>query len=206
MATAVSAAIAGVLGVLGLRVWGWSRLPVLLRAEPPWGLPRLGQPAVWMGLGLTVGLLVLAVLRIVVEPIVPSIGTRIAQAGGLPVWRRLLIVYVAAVGEELIFRLLLLSAVAGITARLLRSPDGVPSRGVVWFSIALSALAFAAVHLPAWSRAAPGSAGVTLSVLALNAAAGTVLGYVFVTRGIVAAMLTHAGADCATQLIGPLTG
>src|SRR5262245_44185614 len=206
MATALAAALFGLLGFLGLRLWGWSRLPALLRPPPPPGFRRLGQSALWLGLGLTVGLVLLAVLRLALQPIVPAIGTRIAQAGTLPLWRRLLIIYVAAVGEELLFRLLLLSAVAGVSARLLRSPDKVPGRGVVWFSIVLSALAFAAVHLPAWSQAGARSAGVTLSVLALNAAGGTVLGYVFVSRGIVAAMLTHAGGDCAIQLIGPLTG
>jgi membrane protease YdiL (CAAX protease family) len=204
--TALGAVLFGILGPLGLRLWVWSRLPVLLHAAPPPGLRRFGQPALWLGLGLTVGLVLLAVLRLAIQPIVPAIGTRIALAGTLPLWRRLAIIYVAAVGEELLFRLLLLSVVAGIAARLLRSPDKVPGRGVVWFSIAVSALAFAAVHLPGWSQAGPISAGVTLSVLALNAAAGTVLGYVFVTRGIVAAMLTHAGGDCAIQLIGPSTG
>ena len=204
--TALCAVLFGVLGLLGLRLWAWSRLPVLLRPAPPPGIRRLGQSAVWLALGLAIGLLLLAVLRLALQPIVPAIGTRIALAGTLPLWRRLLIIYVAAVGEELLFRLLLLSAVAGIAARLLRCPDRVPGRGVVWFSIAVSALAFAAVHLPGWSQTGSPPAGVVLSVLALNAAAGTALGYIFVTRGIVAAMLTHAGGDCAIQLIGPLTG
>jgi hypothetical protein len=206
MATVLGAALFAILGLLGLRLWSWSRLPALLRPAPAPGLRRLGQPALWLGLGLAVGLLLLTVLRLVLQPIVPAIGTRIALAGTLPLWRRALIIYVAAVGEELLFRLLLISAVAGVTARLLRSPDRVPSRGVVWFAIVLSALAFAAVHLPGWSQTGLPPVGVPLSLLARNAAAGTVLGYVFVTRGIVAAMLTHAGGDCAIQLIGPLTG
>jgi len=45
-----------------------------------------------------------------------------------------------------------------------------------------------------------------LAVIALNAVGGVVLGRAFVYRGIVAAMWIHAGADCAIQLIGPLTG
>jgi hypothetical protein len=32
-----------------------------------------------------------------------------------------------------------------------------------------------------------------------------VSGYLFVTRGIIAAIWAHAGADIATQLVGPLT-
>jgi hypothetical protein len=69
----------------------------------------------------------------------------------------------------------------------------------------LAALAFAAVHLQSWSAAAPGSAGVTLAVLTLNTVAGLVIGYVFATRGVAAAMWTHAGGDCAIQLLGPLS-
>jgi hypothetical protein len=42
-------------------------------------------------------------------------------------------------------------------------------------------------------------------VMTLNGLGGVVFGYVFVTRGIVAAIWTHAGGDCAIQLIGPLT-
>ncbi len=126
-------------------------------------------------------------------------------AGALPIWRRLVIIYVAAVGEELVFRLLLLSVVTGLTMRLLRRAARVPSRGVVWGAIALTAFAFAAVHLPAWSAVGPLSLGLALMVMTLNGLGGVVLGYVFVTRGIVAAILVHAGADCAIQLIGPLT-
>lgn len=47
--------------------------------------------------------------------------------------------------------------------------------------------------------------GLAAAVLLLNGVAGIVLGYVFATRGILAAVLTHAGADTAIQLIGPLT-
>jgi hypothetical protein len=47
--------------------------------------------------------------------------------------------------------------------------------------------------------------GLSLMVLTLNGLGGIVFGYVLVTRGIVAAMWAHAGADCAIQLIGPLT-
>jgi len=157
-----------------------------------------------MAIGLAVGLFFLAVIRFAIEPAVPAIESRIAAAGALPVWRRVAIIYVAAVGEELIFRLFLLSVVAGLAARLLRHSG--PTPAIVWAAISVSALLFAAAHLPAWSEA--GSAGVALplAVVALNAAGGVVLGRAFVYRGIVAAMWIHAGADCAIQLIGPLTG
>jgi Type II CAAX prenyl endopeptidase Rce1-like len=206
IATPVSAIIAGLFGFLGLRVWRWSCLPNSIRGEALSGVARLVRPAVWMGIGLVVGLLLLGAIRLAIEPAVPAIGARIAAAGAMPLSRRVIIIYVAAVGEELVFRLFLLSMVAGLAARLLRLPDRVPTPAVVWAANGLSAVAFAAVHLPSWSASVPLSAGLSLSVLSLNALGGVVLGHMFVNRGIVAAMWTHAGADCAIQLLGPLTG
>ena len=205
-ATPLSAAVAGLLGLLGLRTWHWSGLRQLVEGKDRRGLWRVAQPAVWIGLGLMVGLLMLAVIRIVIEPVLPSIGARIAAAGTLPVWRRTMIIYVAAVGEELLFRLLLLSAIAGVMVRLRRPPVQSPSATIVWVANGLSALVFAAAHLPSWSGASPMSAWLAVAVLAFNALGSMVLGYVFSTRGIAAAIWTHAGADCAIQLLGPFTG
>jgi hypothetical protein len=205
VASPVSATIAGLLGLLGLRVWRWSGLPDSIRAEAPGGFARFVQPALWLGLGLMVGLVLLAVIRLVIEPGLPAAGARIAAAGALPLWRRAAIIYVAAVGEEILFRLLLLSFIAGVGVRLLRPADGAANPGIVWGATLLSALAFAAVHLPAWSAAGTLTAGLALMVLTLNGLGGLVFGYLFVKRGIVAAMWAHAGADCAIQLIGPLT-
>lgn len=206
LGTLLAAAGAGLVGALGPRVWEWSRLPSFMRThgehDDAW---RVLQPLRWLTLGLVVGLVLLAVIRVAIEPALPAIGIRIAAAGTLPLWRRVVIIYAAAVIEELIFRLLLFSATVGLAIRLSRRTTLVPTPGIVWAANAVSALAFAAVHLPSWSSASPASVGLTLSVLALNAVAGLVIGYVFATRGIAAAMWTHAGGDCAIQLLGPLS-
>ena len=203
--TPISAGIVAVLGLLGLRVWRWSGLQQPMRSRGQRGGWRLVTPVAWLGLGLLLGLVVLGVMRSVIQPVLPSIGARIARAGTMPVWQRLAIVYVAAVGEELVFRLLLLSLFAGLMTRFLGLPAASPNPGVVWLANVLSALAFAAVHLPAWAGAAPMSPALLASVLTLNGTAGIVMGYVFATRGILAAIWTHAGADCAVQLLGPFT-
>jgi len=150
--------------------------------------------------------LLLGAIRLVIEPAVPAAGARIAAAAALPLWRRVVIIYVAAIGEELVFRLLLLSLVVGLAVRLVRRANGMPNRRIVWVANGLSAFAFAAVHLPAWSAMGPLSVGLALTVLTLNGVGGVVFGYVFVKHGILAAIWAHAGADCAIQLIGPLTG
>lgn len=205
LASPVSTAVGGLLGLLGLLVWRWSGLPDSIGAETPRGLARLVKPALSMGCGLLVGLVLLGVIRLAVEPSLPAAGARIAAAGALPLWRRLAIIYVAAVGEELVFRLVLLSLIAGAAVRLLRPRDGATNPGIVWGATLLSALAFASVHLPAWSAVGTLTAALALIVVALNGLGGLVFGYLFVRRGIAAAMWAHAGADCAIQLIGPLT-
>lgn len=206
LGTPLAAMGAGLVGSLALWVWEWSRLPALMDGPPEhdqaW---RALEPLQWLALGLSVGLALLAVIRFVIEPAVPSIGMRIAEAGALPIWRRVIIIYVAAVIEELIFRLLLFSAIVGVANRLLQRTTLVPTPGIVWAANAVSALAFAVSHLPSWSSATTGSVILTLSVLALNTMAGLVIGCVFASRGIGPAMWTHAGGDCAIQLLGPLT-
>lgn len=205
LGTALAAAGAGLVAWLALRVWEWSRLPSFMRGrteqDHAW---RMLQPLRWLTLGLVVGLLLLAVIRLAIEPVLPAIGTRIAMAGALPVWRRLVIIFVAAVLEELVFRLLLLSAIVGLVLRLRRQTSLVPTAGTVWTANTLAAFAFAAVHLSSWSVAAPDTGNVAMAVLTLNGIAGLVIGYVFATRGIAAAMWTHAGGDWAIQLLGPL--
>lgn len=204
--TPVYAALGGALALLGLRVWQWSGLRRAVLTKNHRGSSRLVGLGLWWGLGLLVGLMVLAVLRLVIEPHVPSIGVRITAAGSLPVWRRALIIYVAAVGEEAVFRLVLLSLMAGLAARLLGRSGQAPPRVLVWGANVVSALLFAGAHLPSWTGLAHLNLGLALAVITLNAVAGLILGHVFATHGIGAAIWTHAGADSAIQLLGPLTG
>lgn len=203
--TTVSAAIGVAVCVLGLVARQWSGLPRAPRASARPAPRRLRPGVVACAIGVGFGLASLGVLRIVIEPHVPAIGARIAAAGLLPLWRRAVIIYVAAVGEELLFRMLLVSVVVGITTRVLRRTIDAPPPGVQWWAIGVAALAFAAVHLPAWNAATPLNVAVVVAVILLNALGGAVFGYVFVSRGIALAILAHAGADCAIQFIGPLT-
>ena len=115
--TAVAGGVGGFMAALALWVRRWARLPeVIRRPAAARSVARLQDIAIWFGIGFAVGLVLLAIIRLVIEPAVPAAGARIAAAGQLPVWRRLLIIYVAAVGEELLFRVLLLSLVAGVAA------------------------------------------------------------------------------------------
>ena len=204
LGTPLAAAGAGLLGLIGLRLYDWSRLPAytLTLAPDEEERPPVGVALLWFIVGLVVGLTILAFMRFVIEPWIPAIGQRIEAAGDLSIGRRLVIIYVAAVTEELIFRLVLLSGIVGASIRALRRTTLVPTQGIVWSANVACAVAFAGSHLPSWSGA---SFGLATWVFVLNFVAGLVMGYVFVTRGISSAMWAHAGGDCAIQLVGPLS-
>lgn len=99
-----STLVAVLAGFLGLRLWGWSGLPGALKTQANGRFERDVWPMGSLGFGLLVGLLLLGVIRLAIEPSVPAAGARIAAAEGLPMWLRVLIIYVAAVGEEVLFR------------------------------------------------------------------------------------------------------
>ena len=203
LGTPLAAAGAGLLGLLGLRLYEWSRLPSFtLTHGQPEDRASVADALLWFVVGLVMGLSILAVIRVVIEPSIPAIAQRIEAAGELSVWRRLVIIYVAAVTEELLFRLVMLSGIVGTAIRALRRTTLVPTQGIVWSANAASAVAFAGIHLPSWGAAA-GDPWLAVSVFVLNLVAGLVLGYVFVTRGIAAAMWVHVGGDCGVQLVGP---
>jgi membrane protease YdiL (CAAX protease family) len=203
--TLLSAALFAALGFAGARLWRTSGLESPAPEHPDVGSALRG----WMtafAVGVLLGLVLLAAIRLVIQPMMPSIGTRMAVAGSLPVWKRVVIVYVAAVGEEAVFRLFLMSLVSAVAVRASKRMPRLATPGIFWFANGLSAIAFAAVHLPSWAVVTHLDFWLAGAVLALNMVGGLVFGYVFGTRGIVPAMWTHAGADCVVQFLGPLVG
>jgi len=86
VATPVAGAVAGLLGGLGLFVWQWSRLARLVVGDAPGGYRRLVQPAVWMGIGVVVGLLlrwtaILTLGRFFTADVAIHEGQRVVSAG-----------------------------------------------------------------------------------------------------------------------------
>ena len=73
----------------------------------------------------------------------------------------------------------------------------------VWIAVVVSALAFALVHLPAWTAATSVTPLLIVAVLALNGIAGLVLGQVYWRFGIEAAIACHYAGDLMIQGLGP---
>jgi membrane protease YdiL (CAAX protease family) len=191
----------------GVRVAGAVGLgaPLLEAAASPRRLrPRDFAP---LGLGVATGIPLGVLLLFVIAPgvsRVPEIARRFAAEAALSPVQRLALSLTSAILEELFFRLLLVSFLIWLFARLFQSPVGASAPDWAgWLSVTLVALAFGAAHLPRWTGR-PGIGPSTLAlVVLLNAVGGVLFGYLFWRRGLEAAIAAHAAANVVLHGLGP---
>jgi len=114
-----------------------------------------------------------------------------AEAADAPAWLPFLLSVGAGLWEELVFRLALLGGVALLLVRGLK----LPAPGAATVAIAVSSLAFALYHHL-------GAHGEPLDAarFAYRALAGTILGVIFVTRGLAVVVYMHVFYDVLCDL------
>ena len=139
-------------------------------------------------IGVVSGAIVLAMLPLA------GLQSRILKEASIPLWKWLVISFNAAVLEEIVFRLFLVSFVVWLVTRFARRETAIP------VAVVVSALAFGAVHLGRWLQAGP---TVITAVMLVNGFAAIVLCVVYIKWGIEAAMLSHFAADIVVHVAGP---
>jgi hypothetical protein len=109
-----------------------------------------------------------------------------------------------AIAEEVLTRLGVLTVVAFVIASLLGEADWADHRAAFASAIAISAMIFAAGHLPTTARLVPLTASVVLRAILLNGLAGFVFGILYCVYGLEAAMVAHGSADLVVLFAAPL--
>ncbi|TYA73930.1 CPBP family intramembrane glutamic endopeptidase [Seonamhaeicola marinus] len=108
--------------------------------------------------------------------------------------------FVAAVSEEILFRLGIMSAIVAVI-RYLRESQ-VPTNGTYWFAIIVSSLLFGLIHIPMTNNFAELTV-LTVSITMIgNLITGTVFGYIFWKWGLLNAMIAHFVFDIVFHVIG----
>ena len=139
-------------------------------------------------IGAASGAVVLAMLPLA------GLQSRIIKEASIPVWKWLVISFDAAVLEEIIFRLFIVSFVVWVLARFLSR------NAAVRIALIVSALAFGAAHLNRWVDSGP---VVIAAVMVVNGLIAIVLGRLYVLWGIEAAMVAHFAGDVVVHILGP---
>jgi membrane protease YdiL (CAAX protease family) len=105
------------------------------------------------------------------------------------------------ISEELLLRWGLMTALTWLAWRFLQQRRGPVRAGVVWLAIAVSAIIFAAGHLPAASVLLGSlDVAVVVFVIGVNTALGLLFGYLFWRHGLESAMIAHALAHAVSFL------
>jgi hypothetical protein len=122
-----------------------------------------------------------------------------------PAWQGLLMSFSAGVGEETAYRLFVLTLLALIGSRMLRSQNDRPAPRVLWAASILAAILFGLAHLPlARQLGVSIDALVVIRIIVHNGVPGVVYGWLFWTFGLESAILAHASADVVLKVLMPL--
>lgn len=98
-------------------------------------------------------------------------------------------------------RLGLFSLLAWLLAKIIHTPEGLPTAGVLWGVNFTVAVLFGLGHLPATAALVPLTPLMIIRALLLNGLAGLVYGYLYWKYGLEAAMLAHFTSDIVLHVI-----
>lgn len=195
----------GLLALLGLRMGHRCGLgaPVLQAwlggAQPP---PRAQlRPLQSLLIGAAFGALAVA-LSALIDPLLPPMRHPLADvAAGQSALNGLLASFYGGIAEEIQLRLFLMTLLVWIVALISRRR---PAPQVYWAALAVAALLFGTLHLPAAQAVWGLTPLVMIRTVALNAVAGLAFGWLYWKRGIEMAMLGHFAADLVLHVAAPL--
>lgn len=121
----------------------------------------------------------------------------------IPLWKRLLAgVLYGGITEELLMRLFLVSLVAWLLGKFLKTQDGMPTPAAFWAAIVFVAILFGLGHLPITAAISPLTPLLITRALVLNGVAGVAFGYLYWRHGLEAAMLGHMSTHLVLQAPG----
>lgn len=108
------------------------------------------------------------------------------------------------IGEELQMRWALVSVLTLGLWRTLARRAPHPTPAVLWTAVALVAIVFGVLHLPALATMTPLTAPLIIRTVLLNALGGLVFGALFIRRSLESAMSAHATTHVAMTLLSLL--
>ena len=169
----------------------WTRLkPILL-------------PSVLVGIIGT--LVILALEFLVFQPAIrhqnPAAAAALSLWNQPAAWKGLLASFFGGIGEEIELRLFALSFLVWLGSFIFRKSDGRPAATAFWMANILAALLFGLGHLPTYSLLVPLTPVIVARAVVLNGLLGLAFGYLYWTRGLESAMLSHFSADLVLHVI-----
>jgi hypothetical protein len=116
-------------------------------------------------------------------------------------WKGLLASFYGGIDEEVLLRLGIMTLFAWLGKFINKTPEGQPTSLVFWIANILAAVLFGLGHLPATATILPLTPLVVLRAIVLNGLLGVAFGYLYVTRGLESAIISHFSADIVLHVL-----
>jgi len=116
-------------------------------------------------------------------------------------WKGLLASFYGGIGEEIQLRLFFMSLLAWLGSFISRTPEGKPTKAILWIANSRAAVLFGIGHFPAVALYVPLTALVIFRTLLLNGVGGVIWGWLYQTRGLESAMISHFTADIVLHVL-----
>ncbi len=141
-----------------------------------------------MLLGASVAVVILLLDVFLFRPHLPQL---LSEAPKPPLWQRFLASFYGGIPEELYMRLFLFSLLAWLFAKIVHTPEGLPTSAVLWVVNFIVAVLFGLGHLPVTAVFVPLTPLIISRALLLNGLCSLAYGYLYWRYGLEAAMLAH---------------
>ena len=156
-------------------------------------------------LPLSIGLGVLgSALVIVFSLLYVPFPDLLRQSGAsVPLWQSFLAIFYGGIGEEILFRLFVMSLLVWISFKIKKTSAGTPTTIGAWLAIIISAVLFGLGHLPVASSYVTINAMTVTEAIVNNGIIGMVCGWLYWKKGLESAMIAHFSSDVVLHLIVP---
>lgn len=157
-------------------------------------------------LGISVGLGVLAGILIILVSFLFTSASSILQGAELtvPVWKGLLASFYGGIGEEILFRLFVMTVIVWIFYKIKKTPEGKPTTTGIWLAIIITAILFGVGHLPITGSITAITPLVIARAIVLNGIGAIIFGWLYWKKGLESAMISHFSADIVLHVLFPL--
>ncbi len=151
-------------------------------------------------LGVITGIVI-----IILDSLFTKIGVDMADQVSFPLWQGFLASFYGGISEEILLRLFVMTLIAWILSKLIRSKDKVTKNNfIIWLSIIIASLLFGLGHLPATAMITTLTPLVIFRALLLNGIGGVVFGWLYWKKGLESSMIAHFSADITLHVLFPL--
>ncbi|MDO5836005.1 MAG: CPBP family intramembrane metalloprotease [Methanobacterium sp.] len=157
-------------------------------------------------LGISVGLGVLVGVLIILSSFLFTSASTILQGAELtvPLWKSFLASFYGGIGEEILFRLFVMTVIVWVFYKIKKTPEGKPTTIGIWLAIIITAILFGVGHLPITGSIITITPMVIARAIVLNGIGAIIFGWLYWKKGLESAMISHFSADIVLHVMFPL--